>query len=72
MLSQSSYLIYILYLFKLYSLLSTSRDSTYRDDDPRNLDEFNTNGTKISKSSSCSSFLIDVLFRGIFFYMTIK
>lgn len=46
------------------SLLSSSRDSTYRDDDNRHLDELNTNGT-IAKSSSCSSFLIDVLFRGI-------
>lgn len=108
------------------SLLSTSRDSTYRDDDSRNLiDEHNTNGSSIffnlqqqlqkqlqkqtpiqpqpynvvvqpstttpnnntnkrcktnsytlcttppppqysiKKSSSCSSFLIDILFRGI-------
>lgn len=46
-----------------FSLLSTSRDSTYRDDDGK--DEINTNGT-IAKSSSCSSFLIDMLFRGIF------
>lgn len=54
-------------LFLIYSLLSTNRDSTYRDDDPRSLDEFHTNGT-IAKSSSCSSFLIDVLFRGIQFF----
>lgn len=47
------------------SLLSSSRDSTYRDDDSKCMDEFNTNGT-IAKSSSCSSFLIDILFRGIF------
>lgn len=68
-----------------FSLLSTSRDSTYREDDSRNLlvDELNTNGRhfssiqinkkpsptqssfSIKKSSSCSSFLIDILFRGI-------
>lgn len=49
-----------------YSLLSTNRDSTYRDDDPRSMDDFNSNGTRtIAKSSSCSSFLIDILFRGI-------
>lgn len=48
------------------SLLSTNRDSTYREDDPRLLDEFHSNGT-LAKSSSCSSFLIDVLFRGIYF-----
>lgn len=47
-------------------MLSSSRDSTYRDDDNRN-DEHNTNGTgTIAKSSSCSSFLFDILFRGIF------
>lgn len=43
------------------SLLS-SRDSTY--DDTRN-DDSNGMG-KIAKSSSCSSFIIDILFRGIF------
>ncbi|XP_037043232.1 tyrosine-protein kinase Abl isoform X2 [Bradysia coprophila] len=47
---------------KRTSLLSTSRDSTYRDDDGK--DDINTNGT-IAKSSSCSSFLIDMLFRGL-------
>lgn len=50
------------------SLLSTNRDSTYRDDDPKVLDDFNSNGIKlhkIEKSSSCSSFLFDVLFRGM-------
>lgn len=50
-----------------FSLLSTNRDSTYRDDETRPTDELNnTNGTHIQKSSSCSSFLIDVLFRSIF------
>lgn len=53
-------------IFFFFSLLSTNRDSTYREDDPRLLDEFHTNGT-LAKSSSCSSFLIDVLFRGIYF-----
>ncbi|CRL06727.1 CLUMA_CG019430, isoform A [Clunio marinus] len=48
---------------KRTSLLSSSRDSTYRDDDPRNIEELNGMG-KIAKSSSCSSFLIDILFRG--------
>jgi hypothetical protein len=50
--------------FLIFSLLS-SRDSTYRDDDARNIDELNGMG-KIAKSSSCSSFIIDILFRGIF------
>jgi hypothetical protein len=53
-----------------FSLLSSSRDSTYRDDDPRNIEELNGKNApvmgKIAKSSSCSSFLIDILFRGIF------
>lgn len=114
------------FVFFFCSLLSTSRDSTYREDDSRNLiDEHNTNGSSIffnlqqqlqkqlqkqtpiqpqlynvvstttttpnnntnnkrcktnsytlcttppppqysiKKSSSCSSFLIDILFRGI-------
>ena len=48
-----------------FSLLSSSRDSTYRDDDMRSGEELNGMG-KIAKSSSCSSFLIDYLFRGIF------
>uniref|UniRef100_A0A182YQR1 F-actin binding domain-containing protein n=1 Tax=Anopheles stephensi TaxID=30069 RepID=A0A182YQR1_ANOST len=52
---------------KRTSLLS-SRDSTYRDDDNCKLGEgeHNANGTAIpiTKSSSCSSFLIDKLFRG--------
>ncbi len=51
-----------IHLVFIFSLLSTSRDSTYRDDDGK--DEYNTNGT-LAKSSSCSSFLIDMLFRGI-------
>ncbi|EAA10487.4 AGAP004989-PB [Anopheles gambiae str. PEST] len=55
---------------KRTSLLSSSRDSTYRDDDNCKLGEGeqNANGTTIpiTKSSSCSSFLIDKLFRGIF------
>uniref|UniRef100_A0A182N1W2 non-specific protein-tyrosine kinase n=1 Tax=Anopheles dirus TaxID=7168 RepID=A0A182N1W2_9DIPT len=53
---------------KRTSLLSSSRDSTYRDDDNCKLGdcEQNANGTAIpiTKSSSCSSFLIDKLFRG--------
>uniref|UniRef100_A0A6E8VKL2 non-specific protein-tyrosine kinase n=1 Tax=Anopheles coluzzii TaxID=1518534 RepID=A0A6E8VKL2_ANOCL len=53
---------------KRTSLLSSSRDSTYRDDDNCKLGEGeqNANGTTIpiTKSSSCSSFLIDKLFRG--------
>uniref|UniRef100_A0A182PUQ0 F-actin binding domain-containing protein n=1 Tax=Anopheles epiroticus TaxID=199890 RepID=A0A182PUQ0_9DIPT len=53
---------------KRTSLLSSSRDSTYRDDDNCKLGEGeqNANGTAIpiTKSSSCSSFLIDKLFRG--------
>lgn len=56
----------ISFLFFHFSLLSTSRDSTYRDDDGK--DDINTNGT-IAKSSSCSSFLIDMLFRGIFLFV---
>lgn len=56
-------------LIPLFSLLSSSRDSTYRDDDGRPLDEqlLQSNGiqTKIMKSSSCSSFLVDVLMKGI-------
>uniref|UniRef100_A0A4Y0BKT7 non-specific protein-tyrosine kinase n=1 Tax=Anopheles funestus TaxID=62324 RepID=A0A4Y0BKT7_ANOFN len=50
---------------KRTSLLSSSRDSTYRDDDNCKLGdgEQNANGTAIpiTKSSSCSSFLIDKL-----------
>ncbi|XP_065074148.1 tyrosine-protein kinase Abl isoform X2 [Ochlerotatus camptorhynchus] len=45
----------------------TSRDSTYRDEDSGKTGEGdqNTNGIiPITKSSSCSSFLIDKLFRG--------
>uniref|UniRef100_A0A182JPV8 F-actin binding domain-containing protein n=1 Tax=Anopheles christyi TaxID=43041 RepID=A0A182JPV8_9DIPT len=53
---------------KRTSLLSSSRDSTYRDDDNCKLGEGeqSANGTAIpiTKSSSCSSFLIDKLFRG--------
>lgn len=56
--------------YDICSLLSTNRDSTYRDDDTKGLDEFNTNGT-IAKSSSCSSFLIDILFRGIFMVLNV-
>lgn len=56
---------FLLFLCPFTSLLSTNRDSTYREDDPRLLDEFHSNGT-LAKSSSCSSFLIDVLFRGIY------
>lgn len=58
----------IMCVFSVPSLLSTNRDSTYRDDD-KALDDFNSNGIpklhKIEKSSSCSSFLFDVLFRGM-------
>lgn len=50
----------------LHSLLSSSRDSTYREDDCKNIEDQNTNGTgTLAKSSSCSSFIIDILFRGI-------
>lgn len=50
------------------SLLSSSRDSTYRDDDGRPLDEqMHSNGI-IMKSTSCSSFLVDVLMKGIISY----
>jgi hypothetical protein len=45
--------------------LSSSRDSTYRDDEMKNIDELN-GMNKIAKSSSCSSFLVDLLFKGIF------
>lgn len=56
------------HLCDICSLLSTNRDSTYREDDPKSMDDFNSNGTRtIAKSSSCSSFLIDILFRGIGF-----
>lgn len=61
-------LICIIFYSLRHSLLSTNRDSTYRDDDPKSIDDFNSNGIKlhkIEKSSSCSSFLFDVLFRGI-------
>lgn len=51
-----------------FSLLSTNRDSTYRDDDQKGMEEYNANGT-IAKSSSCSSFLIDILFRGILWFL---
>lgn len=62
--------------FRLSSLLSTSRDSTYRDEDgSKPLDDYGltavgpmpTNGTSdgIAKSLSCSSVLS--LFRGTFF-----
>ncbi|XP_030385258.1 tyrosine-protein kinase Abl isoform X6 [Scaptodrosophila lebanonensis] len=80
---------------KRTSLLSSSRDSTYREEDARNfIDELNSNGSSnvfsqtlcrnfktqttptqtqirtqqqysIKKSSSCSSFLYDILFRGL-------
>ncbi|XP_058838325.1 tyrosine-protein kinase Abl isoform X1 [Topomyia yanbarensis] len=52
---------------KRTSLLSSSRDSTYRDEDSGKPGECeqNTNGIiPITKSTSCSSFLIDRLFRG--------
>lgn len=55
-------------MFLPNSLLSSSRDSTYRDEDSGKTGEGdqNTNGIiPITKSSSCSSFLIDKLFRGI-------
>lgn len=57
----------MLNFFCYFSLLSSSRDSTYRDDnDMRSVDDLNGMSGKIAKSSSCSSFLIDILFRGIF------
>lgn len=63
------YSFFFFFLPMANSLLSTNRDSTYRDDDPKALDDFNSNGIpklhKIEKSSSCSSFLFDVLFRGM-------
>lgn len=121
---RTAYFFLNIFLLFCCSLLSTSRDSTYREDDSRNLiDEHNTNGSSIffnlqqqlqkqlqkqtpiqpqpynvvstttpnnntnnkrcktnsytlcttppppqysiKKSSSCSSFLIDILFRGI-------
>ncbi|XP_055387184.1 tyrosine-protein kinase Abl isoform X2 [Condylostylus longicornis] len=50
---------------KRTSLLSTSRDSTYRDDETKNIEESNNQNGTIKKSSSCSSFIIDILFRGL-------
>uniref|UniRef100_A0A336MRU8 non-specific protein-tyrosine kinase n=1 Tax=Culicoides sonorensis TaxID=179676 RepID=A0A336MRU8_CULSO len=53
---------------KRTSLLSTSRDSTYREDDGRvglDLDQHQQTSNGIAKSTSCSSFLIDILFRGL-------
>lgn len=51
-----------------FSLLSSSRDSTYRDDDGRLLDEQLQSNGIIMKSSSCSSFLVDVLMKGIILF----
>lgn len=54
--------------FPTFSLLSSSRDSTYRDDDGRPLDEQMQSNGIIMKSTSCSSFLVDVLMKGIILF----